>query len=130
LNVVELTLPATRALLEPPFVDDMLMESRRGDAMKKSQAAVAAARETLSAAGLEVSESISVLLSGPKTLILDEAREWGADLIVVGSHGRSSFDRFLLGSVSEAVALHASCSVDVIRHREIDDGSDRAANPV
>jgi len=115
LNVVELILPTTRALFEPPFVDAALMESLREEAMKKSQAAVDSAEETLSAAGLEVSESISVLLTGPKTLILEEAQAWGADLIVLGSHGRRGVDRFLLGSVSEGVALHALCSVEVIR---------------
>jgi nucleotide-binding universal stress UspA family protein len=118
LNVVELTLPTTRALLEPPFVDAALMETLRGEAMKKSQAAVDSARQTLSAAGLEVSDSISVLLTGPKTLILEEAQAWAADLIVLGSHGRRGVDRFLLGSVSEGVALHASCSVEVIRNRQ------------
>jgi nucleotide-binding universal stress UspA family protein len=116
LNVVELTLPTTRALLEPPFADEALKESFREEAMKKSQAAVASARQILSGTGLEVSESISVLLTGPKSLILDEATDWGAGLIVLGSHGRQGVDRFLLGSVSEAVALHASCSVEVIRH--------------
>ena len=45
----------------------------------------------------------------------DEAEKWGADMIVVGSHGRSGFDRFTMGSVSETVALHAGCSVEVIR---------------
>jgi nucleotide-binding universal stress UspA family protein len=40
---------------------------------------------------------------------------WGADLIVVGSHGRRGVDRYLMGSVSEAVALHAHCSVEVVR---------------
>ena len=38
-----------------------------------------------------------------------------ADLIVVGSHGHHGIERFLLGSVSEGVALHAKCSVEVIR---------------
>jgi nucleotide-binding universal stress UspA family protein len=117
LNVVELTLPTARALLEPPFVDEKLMESLREQAMKKSQAAVDSAKEILSAAGLDVSESISVLLTGPKIIILDEATQWGAGLIVLGSHGRRGVDRFLLGSVSEAVALHAGCSVEVIRKR-------------
>jgi nucleotide-binding universal stress UspA family protein len=46
---------------------------------------------------------------------LSEAAEWEADLIVVGSHGRRGVNRFLLGSVSEAVALHANCSVEIIR---------------
>jgi nucleotide-binding universal stress UspA family protein len=47
--------------------------------------------------------------------IIDAAEEWGADLIVVGSHGRSVIPRFLLGSVAEFVARHAKCSVEIVR---------------
>jgi nucleotide-binding universal stress UspA family protein len=116
LSVVELILPATRALLQPPFINSAFIESAQAEAMQRTQDAIAHAREILSAAELNVSESVSVLLETPKTIILDEATEWGADLIVLGSHGRHGVDRFLLGSVSEAVAMHAGCSVDVIRH--------------
>jgi nucleotide-binding universal stress UspA family protein len=115
LSAVELILPATRALLEPPFVDSAFIESARADAMKRSQNAIAGSREILSTTGLSVSETISVLLDPPKAIILDEAARWEADLIVLGSHGRRGVDRFLLGSVSEAVAMHAGCSVDVVR---------------
>jgi nucleotide-binding universal stress UspA family protein len=52
----------------------------------------------------------------PRALILDTAEAWGADLIVVASHGRRGLDRFLMGSVSEAVATYARCSVEVIRN--------------
>jgi hypothetical protein len=50
-------------------------------------------------------------------VILDEAERWGADLIVVGSHGYRAWERFLLGSVSQAVVSHAKCSVAVVRCR-------------
>jgi nucleotide-binding universal stress UspA family protein len=115
LSVVELTLPAGRALFEPPFLDSSFVETARGEAMKRAQDSIAHARQVLSGAGLVSSESISVLAEPPKTIILDEATRWDADLIVLGSHGRHGVDRFLLGSVSEAVALHADCSVEVIR---------------
>jgi nucleotide-binding universal stress UspA family protein len=52
-----------------------------------------------------------------RRVILDQAEKWKADLIVVGSHGRKGMDRFLLGSVSEAVARHARCSVQIVRIR-------------
>jgi nucleotide-binding universal stress UspA family protein len=48
-------------------------------------------------------------------MILDEAKTWGADLIVMGSHGRHGLDRLVMGSVAEAVASHAHCSVEVVR---------------
>ncbi|HWI57263.1 MAG TPA: universal stress protein [Bacillota bacterium] len=49
--------------------------------------------------------------------IIGQAAEWGADLIVVGSHGRSAMERFFLGSVSHKVALEAPCSVHIARPR-------------
>jgi nucleotide-binding universal stress UspA family protein len=53
----------------------------------------------------------------PKQVILDDAERWEADLIVVGSHGRRGLTRLLLGSVSQAVAAHAGCCVEIVRTR-------------
>ncbi len=58
----------------------------------------------------------------PKNVILTEAERFGADLIVVGSHGYGAVKRFLMGSVSLAVALHAKCSVEIIRTSLIKSG--------
>ncbi len=49
--------------------------------------------------------------------ILNLANSIDADLVLMGSHGRALLDRLLLGSVSEAVAHHANCSVEVVRHK-------------
>ena len=69
--------------------------------------------QVLASAGLKATGSVH---SGKaKDVILEEARNWNADFIVVGSHGRRGFKRFLLGSVSEAVAMNAHCSVVVVR---------------
>ncbi len=51
----------------------------------------------------------------PKTAILDKARQWTADVIFMGSHGRKGIDRFLIGSASEAVLRHTHCSVEIVR---------------
>ena len=59
-----------------------------------------------------------VLMGSPKRLIVEEAERFGADLIVVGSHGYRSWERMLLGSVSQAVAAHAECSVLIVRSRK------------
>ncbi len=114
LSVVEYALPTVQVTLEPPLnVEEM--ESLREIAMKRSQDAITAAEEILAGAGVQTSESISVLVESPKEAILEEASQWGADLIVVGSHGYSGITHLLLGSVSEAVAMNALCSVEVIR---------------
>ena len=52
----------------------------------------------------------------PENAILEHARQWGADLIVVGLHDRSRMERFLAGSVSEYMVKHAPCSVLVLKH--------------
>ncbi len=78
-----------------------------------SRDAVTSAEQVLASAGLKATGAV---FSGKaKEVILEEARKWDADLIVVGSHGRRGFKRFLLGSVSEAVAMNAHCSVVVVR---------------
>ena len=56
-----------------------------------------------------------VIEGSPKSVILKEAETFGADLIVVGSHGSGAVERFMLGSVSHAVSLHAKCSVEIVR---------------
>ena len=55
-----------------------------------------------------------VLDGDPKTAIIEEARRWGADLILVGSHGRGAA-KLVLGSVAQAVAANAPCSVEIVR---------------
>ncbi|MBG0810163.1 universal stress protein [Methylosinus sp. H3A] len=47
--------------------------------------------------------------------VLAEAEEWGADLIVLGSH-RPAMSTYLLGSNAKTIVRHAKCSVLVVRH--------------
>ncbi len=51
----------------------------------------------------------------PAEEIIDEAKRKKAKMIVVGSHGRTGFTRFFLGSVSGAVVSHAPCNVMIVR---------------
>lgn len=72
--------------------------------------------------------AISLLskVGSPARTIVDEATDWGADLVVVGSHGLTGLSRFLLGSVSHKVAIDAPCSVRVTREtKERRDGPAR-----
>lgn len=64
--------------------------------------------------------------------ILHEAKEESYDWIILGSHGRSGWDKFLLGSVSQAVVNRAHCSVTVVRippekHEETESGKEKSA---
>ncbi len=115
LSAVEYHLPFLQATLEPSFINPSAMEKLREEAMQRAQDAIRTAEEAVAAAGLKTSEALSVLIEDPAQAILDEAAQWGADLIVVGSHGHRGINRFLLGSISEAVAMHAECSVELIR---------------
>lgn len=69
--------------------------------------------KTLSSVGFRVTTSVAT--GDARSIILENAAEWNADLIVLGSHGRAGLERFFLGSVSEAVARHALCSVLIVR---------------
>jgi nucleotide-binding universal stress UspA family protein len=101
-----------------------LLEELVTQAHDWARLAVCRAKDILSRAGLKTTEGDSSPVGDPRAVILDVAKAWGAQLIVVGSHGRRGIDRFLMGSVSEAVAIHASCSVRVIRPR-----ADRKGDP-
>jgi nucleotide-binding universal stress UspA family protein len=64
-----------------------------------------------------------MMFGSPRPVIVDEAESWGADLIVVGSHGYGTWKRLLLGSVSQAVVSHAKCSVEVVRCQAAEEAS-------
>jgi nucleotide-binding universal stress UspA family protein len=116
LSVVELPyLPTTDTWMLP----ETYFEEVEGAATDRAEAAARQAAERLksSGAGKLVIET-DVRSGSAKDVILYQAEEWGADLIVVGSHGESGWQRFLLGSVSHAVATHAHCSVEIVRRRK------------
>ncbi|MBZ5611895.1 MAG: universal stress protein [Acidobacteriia bacterium] len=117
ISVVELSAAWFRTPY-PPYFDPKAMEELRGEAMKRAQDAVAAAEQILADAGLPESGTVVIPSASPQEMILNQAAEWGADLIALGSHGRRGASRFLLGSVSEQVAFHATCSVEIVRARK------------
>ena len=82
---------------------------------KQATKLVQRASQKLRNAGFRTSEVVSA--GDPKVRIIDHAAEWRADLVVVGSHGWKGLNRFLMGSMSEAVARHAGCSLQIVRIR-------------
>ena len=83
------------------------------DRLPQAREVVDRVAKTLSSAGFRVTTSVPT--GDARSVILENAEEWNADLIVLGSHGRKGLERFFLGSVSEAVARHALCSVLIVR---------------
>ncbi len=115
LSVVELPfLPTTETWTLPDDYYNKLEQAGREEAQAAVENAEKRVRESQGAA-LEISSKI--IEGHTLTEILDEAASWEADLIVLGSHGRRGLRRFLLGSVSNAVASHADCSVEIVRRR-------------
>ncbi len=86
-------------------------------ARERADAAVdqAAAAFRADAESRQLTVTTDVRSGSPKRVILEAADAFGADLIVVGSHGHGMLERFLLGSVAQSVALHATCSVEIVR---------------
>ena len=81
----------------------------------EGEAREAAARAADRLSSLGVSVEVATRQGDPATAIVEEADDWKADLIVVGSHGRTGIQRLLLGSVAQAVVSRARCSVEVVR---------------
>jgi len=80
---------------------------------KQAEAMVKRAAQSLRDAGFKVDTMVEK--GDIRLKIIDAAAEWKADLIVLGSHGRSGIPRLLLGSVAEFVVRNAPCSVEVVR---------------
>jgi len=111
ISVVRPYVPPATEFVSAAFTPQDVLQEQEKDA----QQIAARAAERLTRSGLLVD---TVVRQGdPRTVIVDEAAEWGADLIVVGSHGRTGLTRLLLGSVAQAVVAHAPCSVEVVRRR-------------
>jgi nucleotide-binding universal stress UspA family protein len=83
-------------------------------ALQWVEALAAASLKKLQTAG--ISSSVEVQFGRPKDVVITEAERWKADTIFVGPHcAPNSLERFLIGSVSEAVSAQAYCSVEVVR---------------
>ena len=98
-----------------PFFEIEEVERLNAAALKAAKKYAAAGADALLNADLQVTADAPFPESSNGREIVKEAERWHADLIVVGSHGRRGFDRWYMGSISEYVALHAPCSVEVIR---------------
>jgi nucleotide-binding universal stress UspA family protein len=82
-------------------LDTQATEKLEKEAMKQAQEAVKVAEKIIAGGHLTVSGTLATPSAVPKEIILEEASNWGANLIVVGSHGHGGLTRLLLASVSK-----------------------------
>jgi nucleotide-binding universal stress UspA family protein len=78
-----------------------------------------AARNLIRDAAPAVTVTTRIVEGVPADMIVREANEWDADLVVVGSHGHGRVRRLVLGSVASAVVARAPCSVLVVRAKHL-----------
>lgn len=116
----------------PPVIE---ASSGHLPALGKAQEAMHAQAEELVARTVAYIESKlpghpvegTVVEGNVRDAIIRTADQWRADLIVLGSHGRTGLTRFLLGSVAESVVSLAPCSVEIIRSQR-KDGNDASCD--
>lgn len=116
LTTFELPLPPSpEAWAMPPTYFEELDRAASEHARSIKELGMTRLKSTMGPEVIITGESVP---GAPRMVILDEAESWGADLIVVGSHGYRAWERFLLGSVSQSIVSHAKCSVEVVRCRK------------
>ena len=110
--VLSVLQPVANLLTAPaeagPIPAELLEEERR-----KLEEVVARSENTLREAGF--SSEGRVLVGDPREALVQVAQEERADLVVLGSHGRTGLAKLILGSVSSHVVTHAPCSVMVVK---------------
>ena len=111
-SVYELTLPLD-VFPAPTDFSEKLETSAREQAEEFADQAAAIIREHFP--GSDIDLTLQIAVGAPEQILIEEAKEWNADLVVVGSHGRGFWGRMLLGSTTDALVHHAPCSVLVVR---------------
>jgi nucleotide-binding universal stress UspA family protein len=123
ISVADVWLPANPGGEPPSFPEPM------PEAVRKARAQALAAVENARALASRASDRLRILFpkwkvetfacaDSPAWGVLTKASEWKADLVALGSHGRSTLERLFLGSVSQKVAVDAACSVRIVRSRK------------
>lgn len=113
---------ASHQVIEKAFVGERLTSivdhanRRVSDALKQASELVLNVNSRLRSFFPRWQVRSEVLTGSPAAELVRRATEWEADLIVVGSQGRSAIGRFILGSVSLEVAAEARCSVRIGRY--------------
>ena len=119
-KIISAVEPVTPMAGEPFAISAEYYGEIANEMSKQAKVSVEQAVENLKAGCPNLNEvSSEVLRGGAAQAIVEAAKKWGADLIIVGSHGYGFWSRALLGSVSNSVAHHAPCSVLIVRGKSV-----------
>jgi len=128
LSVADVILPADAETVHQPepewlsaAMDHAL--SQATEAVEQARAVALRAKRTVETAFPHWTVRAEAFADSPAWGVVKKAEEWKADLIVVGSHNRSTLGRLMLGSVSQTVLLYAPASVRVSRGSGHPEGS-------
>jgi nucleotide-binding universal stress UspA family protein len=118
-KIISVVEPMVMMMTETWVLPDNYWDAAEQAATEQAQAALDGAVSRFKEAATPSLKLTTEIHKGyAKHVILDEAEHWGANLIVVGAHGYSGFKRLLLGSVSQAVASHAKCAVEIVHSQK------------
>jgi nucleotide-binding universal stress UspA family protein len=95
------------------YISGTTLEQIDADARRWSQQQLTKLTDKAKRAGIR---AVGMMAEGePARQIVRAARSKRADLIVVGTHGRTGFNRFLVGSIAQRVVVTAPCPVVTVR---------------
>ena len=103
---------ASYAMVEMPVPAAAFEEASR-ELREARQASTALLEREVRDSGFKT--NARVVSGDARFALIDAAKSEHADLLVVGSHGRTGFSKLLLGSVASHVVTHAPCSVLVVK---------------
>ena len=115
-RVLSAVVPVTPPASELWYDAGGSLERAQQEMQRHAEQVTAGIAERLRTSGLTAETAVRD--GDPRSVIVDEAKNWSADLVVVGSHGYTGLKQWLLGSVAQSVVSHAPCSVEVVRKKQ------------
>lgn len=117
-HLVGVVEPVRYPVSAPEMLSSALITAVQLEEDRRRQVLAAAVGDAAEALGTRMNVTRDMRLGSPADALVREATRTASDLIVVGSRGRGTMKRIMLGSVSESVLRHAVCPVLIARRCE------------
>lgn len=121
LSVAEVWIPSGRPAPPDPLLQPAVeaLRHRADQALRDARSRAELGAQALRATFPHWSVQAEALADAPAWAIIQRAEDWPAELVVVGSHGRSAVGRALFGSVSLKLLTELRCGVRIARHSPV-----------